>query len=135
MDMSYGRAAVEVTPGQPLRLRDPQGRHLSVIKGAVWITQDNDLRDTVLEAGSDFVFDRTGLAVVQALGGQAVVAAEEGLELEGSALSPFGPILRLWRRIGRAQRSLQARGALRSLSDRELRDIGVCRAQIELITC
>ena len=133
MDLSYGRAALPVIPTRPLRLRDVQGRHLSVLKGAVWITQDKDLRDTVLEAGADFVFDRPGLAVVQALGVGAVVAAEEGIELERSAPSPLGAIGRLWRRLQRAQKRTQARGALQALSDRELRDIGICRAQIELI--
>lgn len=135
MDMSYGRVALELKSGQPLRVREAQGRHLSVIEGAIWVTQDNDLRDTVVEAGSDFVFDRPGLAVVQALGGGARVAAEDGIEIERSAPSPFGLIARLWRQIERAQRSIQARGALRSLSDRELRDIGLCRAQIDLIAC
>ena len=135
MDLSYGRVAFPVIPTRPLRLRDAQGRHLSVLKGAVWITQDNDPRDAVLEAGADFVFDRPGLAVVQALGIGAVIAAEEGLEFERSTPSPAGPLGRLWHRLQRAQKSGQARGALRSLTDRELRDIGICRAQIGLITC
>lgn len=135
MDMSYGRAALELKPGQPLRLREAQGRHLSVVAGTVWITQDGDLRDTVLGPGGEFVFNRPGLALVQPLGGVARVAAEDGIEFERSTRSPVGLLARLWRRIQRAQRGVQARGALRSLSDRELRDIGICRAQIELITC
>ena len=135
MDLSYGRAALPVIPTRPLRVRDAQGRHLSVLKGTVWITQDGDLRDIVLEAGADFVFDRPGLAVVQALGAGAVVAAEEGIELERPASPLPGPVARLWHRIERARKSMQARVALRSLSDRELRDIGICRAQIELVTC
>ncbi|HXR58446.1 MAG TPA: DUF2917 domain-containing protein [Burkholderiales bacterium] len=135
MDLSYGRATIEVKPGQPLRLREAQGRHLSVLAGAIWITQDGDLRDTVLEAGAEFVFDRPGLAILQPLGGSARVAAEDGIEFERSTSAPAGFVGRLWRRLQRAQRSLQARGALQALSDRELRDIGLCRAQIDLITC
>jgi len=135
MDLSYGRAAIELKPGQPLRLRDAQGRHLSVIEGTIWVTQDGDLRDVVAEAGSEFVFDRPGLAVVQALGGRAVVAAEEGIELERAARPLLGPVSRFWQRIERARKSMRARVALRSLSDRELRDIGLCRGQIDLIPC
>ncbi|HEX2649453.1 MAG TPA: DUF2917 domain-containing protein [Burkholderiales bacterium] len=135
MDLSYGRAAIQLKPGQPLRLRDAQGRHLSVIEGAIWVTQDGDLRDLVVEAGSEFVFDRPGLAVVQSLGGAARIAAEDGAEFERASSSPLGVLARLWRKVQRAQRSTQARGALSSLSDRELRDIGLCRSQIGLIRC
>lgn len=65
-----------LNPGELLRLRDAAGRHLGVVRGAVWITQIGDRRDHVIEAGGSFRFDRDGVAVVQTLGGEAVVVLE-----------------------------------------------------------
>jgi len=131
MDLSYGRATLAVQPGRPLRLRAAQGRRLAVVRGAVWITQDGDYRDPVLEAGSEFVFDRPGLTVLQALGGEALVVAEDGVEIESAASNPA--VKGFWAALGQSWRRRKARAALGELSDRELRDIGICRAQIELI--
>jgi hypothetical protein len=37
-----------------------------VVSGAVWITQDGDLRDIVLQSGEAFDFDRAGDALLSA---------------------------------------------------------------------
>jgi hypothetical protein len=42
------------------------GRRVEVVSGAVWITQDGDLRDIVLQSGEAFDFDRTGDALLSA---------------------------------------------------------------------
>lgn len=81
-----------LNPGRVLRLRDAAGRQLSVVRGAVWITQFGDLRDSVIEAGGNFRFDRDGVTLVQALGGEAVVVLETGLVPEGErSLGPRLP--------------------------------------------
>ena len=72
-----------LNPGKVLRLRNAAGRQLGVVRGAVWITQSGDRRDPVIEAGGSFCFDRDGVALVQALGGEAVVVLESGLAPEG----------------------------------------------------
>ena len=40
---------------------------IALVEGSVWITQQNDPRDIALDAGESFIFDRPGLAIVQAL--------------------------------------------------------------------
>lgn len=42
------------------------GRRVEVVSGAIWITQDGDLRDIVLESGQAFDFDRAGDALLSA---------------------------------------------------------------------
>jgi len=50
-----------------------RGRGIAVFEGRVWVTQDNDLRDFVLEAGESLAFDRRGRVVVQALSDASVL--------------------------------------------------------------
>jgi hypothetical protein len=49
------------------------GRGIAVFEGRVWVTQDNDLRDFVLDAGESLAFDRRGRVVVQALSDASVL--------------------------------------------------------------
>jgi len=50
-----------------LSLQDQIGQRVACLDGQVWITQQHDPRDVVLEAGQCFVLDRHGLALVFAL--------------------------------------------------------------------
>ena len=47
---------------------------MEVLDGVVWITQSNDPRDIVIEAGQAFVLDRPGLALVNSLLTDATIA-------------------------------------------------------------
>ena len=118
----------------PLRLQDPVGRHMSVIEGSVWVTQQADPRDPVLGVGETFRFDRGGLALVTPLGGPAQVVLEDGLRAETPR--GFAQIARAWlAHLGCvASRALRARRTVRelqALSDYLLRDVGLRRDQIE----
>ena len=42
------------------------GRRVEVVSGSLWITQDGDLRDIVLQTGEAFDFDRAGDALLSA---------------------------------------------------------------------
>ena len=80
MDHSQIAGSIALHSGQPLRVENGYGRRISVLEGHVWVTQDGDPRDIVLSAGDDFVFDRRTAALVSALGGDARIAGEDGLE-------------------------------------------------------
>ena len=43
------------------------GHRIECVSGALWITQDGDIRDIVLETGEAFAFDRPGAAWISAL--------------------------------------------------------------------
>lgn len=134
MDLSFEGAVLTLNTGKPLRLRDARARRVSIVQGAVWITQDRDRRDTVLEPGAEYLFDRPGLAVIQALGSPALIALEDGIAIGPAApRTPWGWAARLCRRWYRALQGARSRAYLRAMSDRELADVGIRRSQIELI--
>lgn len=58
----------ELERSQILRIRNGKGATVRVVAGSLWVTQDADTRDLVLQAGEDFVLDRPGLAVFVPLG-------------------------------------------------------------------
>ncbi len=75
--MRSGAFALE--DGELLRLKGARGRHVGVVHGNVWVTQDGDPQDRVVSSGESFRFDRDGLAIVAPLGGGAKLVLEQGL--------------------------------------------------------
>lgn len=55
-----------------LALRDRVGDRIDCRGGSVWITQEGDPRDLVLDAGESVTLDRAGTAIVEALTDAAV---------------------------------------------------------------
>jgi len=128
--------AIGLARGEPLRLQDPAGRHLSVLEGSVWVTQQGDPRDPVLAGGETFRFDRNGLALVTPLGGPAQVLLEDGLSAtpaRGFVRPMIAWLARLARAPDRALRRRRTVRELESLSDYLLRDLGLRRDQIECV--
>ena len=85
MNSASSTRLIELSPGAFVRLRNAKGRCVEVVSGTVWITQENDTRDVVLEARGRFGLDRDGIALVGALGGPAVLAADEQIIAEPAA--------------------------------------------------
>lgn len=50
-----------------IALRDAEGTRVTSLKGALWITQDHQEGDVILEDGQSFTVDRPGLTLVMAL--------------------------------------------------------------------
>jgi hypothetical protein len=76
MNLKIGRAGLLLEPHQTLGLRDAVGAQVQVRRGKVWITQHQDERDLMLDAGAAFTLDRPGLALVHALETTEVAVAE-----------------------------------------------------------
>lgn len=49
------------------RLDHARGRRIECLSGALWVTQDNDLRDIVLQGGAGFTVDVDGDVLVSSL--------------------------------------------------------------------
>lgn len=67
-------ASVKLGPNQTLKVVDGLGHTVSAIEGCVWITEENDPNDIVLEAGHSYRLKRHGTAVLNPLAGEASVA-------------------------------------------------------------
>ena len=63
-DLLNGTRRLEKNPVRHLHAE--RGRRVEVVSGAIWITQDGDLRDIVLQSGEAFDFDREGDALLSA---------------------------------------------------------------------
>ena len=74
MRIELEAGAVKLGPNQTLRLRDSAGSTVCAVEGSVWITEENQPRDIVLNAGSCYRLSHRGLAIVNALGGAAAVS-------------------------------------------------------------
>jgi DUF2917 family protein len=74
MRIELNAGAVKLAANQTLRLRDGAGSTVCAVEGAVWITEENQPRDIVLEAGSCYRLRNAGLAIINALGSGASVS-------------------------------------------------------------
>jgi uncharacterized protein YjiS (DUF1127 family) len=162
MDLSQTGAVITLRAGEALRLTGAEGRRISAVAGALWVTQDGDPRDIVVQDGADVLFGRTDGAVVQALGGPALVAFEDGIGLPqaGKELDPAvldhleidrrarraraeatawlfrelrAGLRRLWARVNSRLLAARTRHELHALSDHMLRDIGLRRSEIDCL--
>lgn len=59
--------AVHLEDGQTLRVVDGAGSTLVCTEGTLWVTEENQPKDVVLEAGACVRLKRAGLTLIQAL--------------------------------------------------------------------
>ena len=86
--------------GSPLTVSDGKGTCITARRGAIWITQDNDLRDVVLSSGESFLLDGSALAIVQAFDNAEIVVSPPPSSRR-AAPSP-APVQRLLQAVRRA---------------------------------
>lgn len=79
--------------GETFTLPDAPGAVLRVVSGRVWITQDRDPRDIMLDAGTAWTIDRRGLAVVEAQNDASVLITGP---VQPIPVANRGPHIRGW---------------------------------------
>jgi hypothetical protein len=82
--------------GELLALRGRRGVRIESRRGAIWVTQDGDPNDVVLDAGQACVLERDAPVLIQALD-PAWVAVERSADDDPAAIWQ-----RLWQRLGAA---------------------------------
>jgi hypothetical protein len=65
---------VKLGPNQTLRVVDGEGTTVCAVEGAVWITEENQPKDIVLQPGSCYQLRRRGVTILNSLGGAAAVS-------------------------------------------------------------
>ncbi len=74
MRIEMKSGAVRLGPNQTLKVVDGAGSTVCAVEGSVWITEENQARDIVLEAGRCYKLRERGVALVNSLGGAAAVS-------------------------------------------------------------
>ena len=74
MRIELKSGAVRLGPNQTLKVVDGAGSTVCAVEGSVWITEENQAKDIVLERGGCYRLRQSGLALVNALGGEAAVS-------------------------------------------------------------
>ena len=74
MHIELGSGAVRLGPNQTLKVVDGAGATVCALEGALWITEENQPKDIVLQPGSCYQLRRRGIAIVNSLGGTAAVS-------------------------------------------------------------
>jgi hypothetical protein len=74
MKIEPNSGAVRLAPNQTMKVVDGAGRTVCAVEGSVWITEEDQPRDIVLERGACYRLRQKGLALVNALGGAAAVS-------------------------------------------------------------
>ena len=73
MHIELGSGAVRLGPNQTLKVVDGAGSTVCALDGALWITEENQVRDIVLEPGNCYRLQHAGTALVNSLGGEAAI--------------------------------------------------------------
>jgi hypothetical protein len=75
--MAQSELRVHLNNRELLDINDGRGLAVACLEGTVWITQSDDSRDIVIDAGQTFVLDKPGLALVAAPMGPATIAVRK----------------------------------------------------------
>ena len=78
MNLELSQDGLCLKPKQLLKVHAGAGHAIVCHTGSLWVTQQRDWRDVVLEAGQSFTLDRDGLTLVQALAQSTVSVAPPG---------------------------------------------------------
>lgn len=65
--LQIGARLVTVPEGKHLRLNDRNSHTVTAMRGTLWITQDGDVRDWILERGESMVFERATDILISAM--------------------------------------------------------------------
>ena len=76
MQLNMREPVIALEPGQVVTLQDAQGTRIAARSGTLWITEEGESRDHVVDAGDALVVARAGRTVVQALSHSWIALAD-----------------------------------------------------------
>ncbi|HWA11780.1 MAG TPA: DUF2917 domain-containing protein [Burkholderiales bacterium] len=75
-----------------LSIRDGQATRIRVQEGTLWITEEGEVKDTVLGRGEVYTIRHPGLAVLTALGASRITVEGPAREQRGGRRIPAGDL-------------------------------------------
>lgn len=78
MQIEFGRSTLSLARDGLLALRDAQGTRILCHEGALWVTQEGDIRDIVIGPGDALTLRAPGLTVVTAVQPSRLTLVEPG---------------------------------------------------------
>jgi hypothetical protein len=72
--IELSKGAVKLGANETLKVIDGAGATVCAAEGALWITEENQFRDIVLERGACYRLRHRGLTLVNSLGGPAALS-------------------------------------------------------------
>ena len=91
---------IDLRNRETLAINDIRGATLHVLRGTVWITQENDSRDVVLRPGDVWAVERDGLTIIEAQSDVALHAVGTRIVRAVRARAPIAQrAARLWRYV------------------------------------
>ncbi len=82
--------AVVLAQGALQSIEDGRGSSVQCLGGALWLTQQGDARDIVLEAGDKAVIERDGTSIVFALSDARFVLSDARAKIDAVSLPQPG---------------------------------------------
>jgi hypothetical protein len=67
MHLNVSTSRICLEPGQVVTLDDAEGVHLRTTRARLWVTEEGDASDFVVNPGEDFVVTHPGRTIIQAL--------------------------------------------------------------------
>lgn len=84
-------AATCLKRGQMQREQDARGSLLQCLSGTLWLTQEGEAQDIVLEAGDEARIEHAGLSILSALSETCFVLTRRTGRRRGETLTAPGP--------------------------------------------
>ena len=67
LQIAANEARINLRRGRLIRVENAEGFRIRCYSGVLWITQERDIRDVILQSGDVFIFNLPGLTLVHAI--------------------------------------------------------------------
>ncbi|HZP92605.1 MAG TPA: DUF2917 domain-containing protein [Burkholderiales bacterium] len=78
MDIALHQTRMKLNRDGLIAFRDGRGARIVCHSGTLWVTQESQIKDRILEAGDSLIVCELGLTVITALGPSALTVTEAG---------------------------------------------------------
>lgn len=94
MNIDISSSTITLAPGSLVSMRDGAGTRILCRTGILWVTQEGEIKDTVVRAGEVLTIRRPGRTVISALEAASLALCAAGVAVDSvQPQRPRGPRL------------------------------------------